>query len=75
MGLLDYISTDNDIRAIIGSIMFVCSLLCMMTCIYKFAVCQENINKNKVINLSGHHKICNNRNDMINLHNNNLNNL
>uniref|UniRef100_A0A6C0CYD2 Uncharacterized protein n=1 Tax=viral metagenome TaxID=1070528 RepID=A0A6C0CYD2_9ZZZZ len=75
MGFLNYISTNNDIRAIVGSIMLICLLLCILTCNYKFAVCQENINKNKVIHSSGHHKICNNRNDMINLHNNNLNNL
>ena len=70
MGLLDYISDDNDIRTIIGTFMFLCSLVCIITCIYKFAICQHNINSNQSYHNSSHHKICNNRNDMINLHNN-----
>lgn len=70
MGLLDYISDDNNLRKIISDpIIIICLLLCVTMCVYKYAVCQDNINKKKVTNSSNHHKICNNRNDMINLHN------
>lgn len=36
---------DDGLRAMVGSFMFVGGMVCMWYCVYKYAVCQEDINR------------------------------
>lgn len=58
------IINNNDFRAFIGSIILITCICCLWYCIYKYATCQEKLKKNNKI----YDNVCNNRNEMINLH-------
>lgn len=57
------IINNNEFKAFIGSIILISCIVCLWICIYKYAMCQEKLKKNNKI-----YDVCNNRNEMINLH-------
>jgi len=38
---------DNTLRALFGSLFIICIMICYITCLYKYAVCQEKKEKEK----------------------------
>lgn len=64
MTTFDDIINNSEFRNFIGSIILISCMCCLWLCIYKYAMCQEKLKKNNKI----YDNICNNRNDMINLH-------
>ena len=52
----DDIINNDTVRTVFGSIVLLGTLLCMVICLYKYALCQENLNKNKA-------NSCENEND------------
>ena len=40
---------DDGLRALVGSFMLVGGMVCMWYCVYKYAVCQDNINRRNQI--------------------------
>lgn len=74
MGFIDDLLNNEGFRALMGSISIIGGLICMWICIYKYAVCQDKIEKNKLypsnysnINPNNTYTIKNNRNEMINI--------
>ena len=51
MGFLDFIE-NNEVRALIGTICLIGSLICMWYCIYKYAVCQHKRGNVMIVNNS-----------------------
>ena len=67
MSTFDDFCNNDTVRAFAGSILLIGSLLCLWFCLYKYAVCQEKY-KTRVDSIDTTHKICNNRNELINMH-------
>lgn len=74
MGFIDDLLDNEGFRALSGSILLICSMICVWVCIYKYAVCQDKIAKNKlypsnygniISDKSNTYTIKNNRNEMI----------
>lgn len=40
---------NNSLRALVGTFILIGSLICMWYCVYKYAVCQENIKRTNII--------------------------
>ncbi len=51
MGFLDFIE-NNEVRALIGSICLIGTLICIWICMYKYAVCQHK--KGNFMNLNNY---------------------
>lgn len=41
-------TTVNLFKSLFGSLSIIISILCVLICIYKYAKCQEELNKNKI---------------------------
>ena len=50
MGIYGWIDNDT-VRAIIGSLTIIGLMICSVICIYKYAICQEEINKRNRVNI------------------------
>ena len=69
MGTFNDICNNDIVRSLAGSILIIGSLLCLWVCLYKYAVCQEKYQyKTRVESIDTTNKICNNRNELINMH-------
>ena len=42
---------DNTLRALLGSLFIIGTMICCVTCLYKYAVCQEKKEKGTYINV------------------------
>jgi len=67
MGTFNDICNNDTVRSFAGTISIMGSLLCLWVCLYKYALCQEKY-KTRVESIDTTNKICNNRNELINMH-------
>lgn len=42
---------EEFLRVLCGSLLIIVSILCLLMCVYKYAVCQEKKEKNSTINV------------------------